>query len=66
MHVEFFIYMSIKFKDTGTVGYNEFDFFLEMKNADPGMVAKLKSRTHLIYTFFSFFFTYKRYQKISG
>ncbi len=37
-----------------TVGYNEFDFFLEMKNTDPVIGAKLKSKTHLQNTFFDF------------
>jgi hypothetical protein len=37
-----------------TVGYNEFDFFLKLKNTDPLMGAKLKSKTHLLNTFFDF------------
>jgi hypothetical protein len=38
-----------------TVGYNEFDLFLEIKNTDPLMDAKFKSKTHLLNTFFEFF-----------
>jgi hypothetical protein len=34
------------------LGYNEFDFFLEKKNTDPLMGAKLKSKTRLQNTFF--------------
>jgi hypothetical protein len=34
-----------------TLRYNEFDFFLKMKNTDPVMGAKLKSKTHLQITF---------------
>ncbi len=37
-----------------TLGYNEFDLFLKMKNTDPLMGAKLKSKTHLLSTFFDF------------
>jgi hypothetical protein len=37
------------------VGYNEFDFFYKMKNTDPLMGAKLKSKAHLLNTFFDFF-----------
>ncbi len=38
----------------GLLGYNEFDFFQKMKNTDPLMGAKLKSKTHLQNTFFDF------------
>jgi hypothetical protein len=37
------------------VGYNEFDFFKKMKNTNPVMDVKLKSKTHLQNTFFLFF-----------
>jgi hypothetical protein len=37
-----------------TLGYNEFDFFLKMKNAGPLLNAKLKSKTQLQNTFFYF------------
>jgi hypothetical protein len=30
-------------------------YFYKMKNTDPLMVAKLKSKTHLLKTFFDFF-----------
>jgi hypothetical protein len=39
---------------TCLLGYNEFDFFQKMKNTDPLMGAKLKSKTHLQNTFFDF------------
>jgi hypothetical protein len=45
----------MKFEPSGTrcsLGYNEFDFVLE--NEDPLMGAKLKSKTHLLNTFFDF------------
>jgi hypothetical protein len=38
-----------------TIGHNEFDFFLKIKNTDPLMGAKFKSKTHLLYTFFIYF-----------
>jgi hypothetical protein len=34
--------------------YNEYDFFKKMKNTDPLIGAKLKSKTHLQNTFFDF------------
>ena len=37
-----------------TLGYNEFDFFLKIKNTDHLMCAKFKSKTHLLNTFFDF------------
>ncbi len=37
-----------------TVGYNEFDFLKKIKNTDPLMGAKLKSKTHLLNRFFDF------------
>jgi hypothetical protein len=36
------------------LGYNEFYFFKKIKNTDPLMGAKLKSKTHLPNTFFYF------------
>jgi hypothetical protein len=36
------------------VGFNVFDFFLKMMNTDPLMGAKLKSKTHLLKSFFYF------------
>jgi hypothetical protein len=38
-----------------SLGYNEFDFFKKIKNTDPVMGAKFKSKTHLQNTFFDFF-----------
>ncbi len=35
-----------------SVGYNEFDFFQKIKNTDPLMGAKFKSKTHLLHMFF--------------
>jgi hypothetical protein len=37
------------------IGYNEFDFFKKIKNTDPLMGAKLKSKTHLQNTFLKIF-----------
>ncbi len=37
-----------------TLEYNEFDFFQKMKNTDPLMGAKLKSKTLSLNTFFDF------------
>jgi hypothetical protein len=37
---------------TCIVGYNEFAFFFKMKNTDPLMGEKLKSKKHLQYRFF--------------
>jgi hypothetical protein len=37
-----------------TLGYNEFDFLKKIKNTDPLMGAKLKSKTHLLNMFFDF------------
>jgi hypothetical protein len=36
------------------LGYNELDFFWKIKNTDPLMGAKLKSKTHLLYRFLNF------------
>jgi hypothetical protein len=36
------------------LGYNEFDFFYKIKNTEPLMGAKSKSKTHLQNTFFDF------------
>jgi hypothetical protein len=44
-------------------GYNEFNlFFRKIKNTDPLMDAKFKSKKHLLYTIFDFFLNQKRYQ----
>ncbi len=42
------------FKPISPIGYNEFDFFFKIKNTDPVMGAKLKSKIHLLNTFFDF------------
>jgi hypothetical protein len=34
--------------------YNEIDFFLKIKNTDPLIGAKFKSKAHLLHTFFLF------------
>jgi hypothetical protein len=36
------------------LGYNEFDFFKEIKNTEPLMGAKFKSKTHLLNIFLDF------------
>ncbi len=38
-----------------TVGYNEFDFILKIKNTDPLMGAKFKYKKHLLNKFFLIF-----------
>jgi hypothetical protein len=49
-------YFSGSLGGTGcTFGYNKCDFLKKMKNTDPVMGAKLKSKTHLQNMFFLFF-----------